>query len=58
MAELAGVHGFNLSQPEYNDMEVVYAATLDRGHRILGLPAAAAQAMRATRRPTRGLVMT
>ena len=56
-AEIDGVYGFNLSQPHYNDMEAVYAATIDRGHRIFGLPSEAMQAMRSAHRPTHGLIM-
>ncbi len=56
VAELPGLEGLNLSQPEYNDMEVVYAATLDKGIRLLNLPGQACDQMLALKRPTRGLV--
>ena len=37
-----GVTGINLSQPEYNDMEKIYANTLDKGIKILSIPRARA----------------
>ncbi len=33
----AGYYGFNMSQPEYNDMETVLAATIDRGISLYNL---------------------
>lgn len=44
MAEMRGLTAVNLSQPELNDMEVIFRHTADRGIKILGLQAAAAAA--------------
>lgn len=38
-----GVTGINLSQPEYNDMEKIYANTLDKGINILSISRARAE---------------
>jgi len=35
--EMSGLHVVNLSQPEYNDMEVIFRHTVDRGIQIIGL---------------------
>jgi hypothetical protein len=35
LAALDGLYGFNMSQPQYNDMEKIYRATADRGIKIL-----------------------
>lgn len=51
-----GYRAFNLSQPHLNDMERVFAATVDRGIPVYGLPWAAAQEALARRRPLRGLL--
>ena len=37
LTDIAGYHGFNLSQPEYNDMETIYQATLDHDIKVLNL---------------------
>ena len=37
LTDIPGYYGFNLSQPEYNDMEVIYKATIDQGIKILHL---------------------
>lgn len=39
-----GITAINMSQPELNEMETIYRATVDRGLRILGFPAAFASA--------------
>lgn len=52
----SGYYGFNLSQPHMNDMERVFAATIDRGIPVFGLPWDAVQAAQASGRPLRGLV--
>ncbi len=52
----AGYYGFNLSQPQLNDMEKVFAATVDRGVRILNLDPAGVKQARKNHRPLRGLV--
>jgi hypothetical protein len=51
-----GLSAMNVSQPEYNDMQTIYAATADRGVRILDLPAEAVDAARDEGRPLRGKV--
>jgi len=56
LAALPNLHGLNLSQPGYNDMERIYRATIDAGIRLLSLPGEACDRMTAARRPTRGLV--
>ena len=35
LSKLPGLTGINLSQPEYNDMEIIYRNTVDRGIKIL-----------------------
>jgi hypothetical protein len=54
-AGLPGYDGFNLSQPEYNDMEQVYRDTVDRGHRLYQLPVAVANAAERAGRDLHGL---
>lgn len=39
-----GVTGINLSQPEYNDMEKIYANTVDKGIKIFSIQRARAEA--------------
>ena len=41
-----GLTAINLGQPELNEMETIYRATVDRGLRILGFPAAFGSAAR------------
>ena len=36
LASLEGLYAFNMSQPQYNDMEKIYRATADRGIKIIG----------------------
>ena len=36
-AVVSGVRAVQLSQPEYNDMERIYAHTVDQGINLLGL---------------------
>jgi hypothetical protein len=38
IADIEGLSTFNMSQPECNDMEVIYRNTADRGIVIIGLP--------------------
>ncbi len=35
LSELPNVYGINMSQPEYNDMEIIYKNTVDKGMKIL-----------------------
>jgi hypothetical protein len=53
---LEGLTTINLSQPEYNDMDVIFDATVDRGINIIGLPREAAEAAMARGRDLRGRV--
>lgn len=43
LCSLDGMYGVNMSQPEYNDMEVIYRATVDRGIPLLGFSRARAE---------------
>jgi len=36
LSRIPGVYAINMSQPQYNDMEKIFACTLDRNIRILG----------------------
>lgn len=56
VAQLPGLHGLNLSQPEYNDMEAVYACTIDAGIRLISHSRPECDRMVQAGRPTRGLV--
>jgi len=56
LAAMRGLTAVNLSQPELNDMERVFAATVDRGVRVLGLARSAASAASRRGRALRGLV--
>ncbi|MBI5835039.1 MAG: hypothetical protein HZB16_22270 [Armatimonadetes bacterium] len=53
---MRGVHAVNLSQPEYNDMERIYAHTVDRGINLLGLNRATAEQALAAGRSLAGRV--
>jgi len=37
VGRMRGVYAVNLSQPEYNDMEVIFSHTVDRGIKVLAL---------------------
>lgn len=37
LSDIEGYYGFNLSQPEYNNMETVYKETIDKGINIISL---------------------
>jgi len=51
LSEMKGLYGVNLSQPELNDMETIFAATVDRGIVLLNLRRnAAEEALTAGRR--------
>jgi hypothetical protein len=45
-----------MSQPEYNDMEVIYRNTVDKGIKLLGLQPEAAEAALAAGRDLHGCV--
>jgi hypothetical protein len=36
MSEMDGLYAINMSQPEYNDMETIFANTVDKGINIIG----------------------
>ena len=55
-AALPGVCAIHMSQPEYNDLETIFAHTIDRGIRLLGFPGEAVSAVLASGRPLHGLV--
>jgi hypothetical protein len=37
LSEMEGLHALHMSQSEYNDMEIIYANTVDKGIKIIGL---------------------
>ena len=37
MTQMNGLYAINLSQPEYNDMEIIYKNTVDKGIKLIGL---------------------
>lgn len=55
-AALPGVTAVNLTQPEYNDMEKIFEATVDKGVNLIGLSEAAVTAALASGRPLHGRV--
>ena len=38
ISDIEGISTFNMSQPEYNDMEIIYQNTIDKGIVIIGMP--------------------
>ena len=54
--EMPGVYAINLSQPEYNKMEVIFDNTVDKGINIVGLACDAAEAALARGRDLHGRV--
>ncbi|MDR1575647.1 MAG: uroporphyrinogen decarboxylase family protein, partial [Treponema sp.] len=56
ISEIRGISTVNLSQPEYNDMEIIYQNTVDRGIVIIGLPHAEVKRASAAGRNLRGRV--
>ncbi|MDC7234968.1 MAG: uroporphyrinogen decarboxylase family protein [Spirochaetales bacterium] len=56
LSEIPDLHGFNLSQPEYNDMEIVFQNTADKGIPLVGLQKEAALAAHAAGRDLKGMV--
>ncbi len=56
LAQMRGVYAVNLSQPELNRMETIYANTVDRGIQLIGLKREAAEHALAAGRNLRGLV--
>jgi hypothetical protein len=56
LAEMDNLYAINLSQPEYNDMETIYANTVDQGIKIIGLNCSAGEESLAQGRNLRGQV--
>lgn len=56
MGRMPGMHAIAMGQPEYNDMEVIYAHTVDRGIALIGLRREAAEAALARGRALHGRV--
>lgn len=56
LGQMRRLHAVNLSQPELNDMERIFANTIDRGIPIIGLRRDAAEQALAAGRDLRGLV--
>jgi hypothetical protein len=56
MSRMNGLYAVQLSQPEYNDMEVIYRNTVDRGILLIGLPSDAVDAALAAGRDLHGKV--
>jgi hypothetical protein len=56
LASLRGLHAINMSQPELNNMEIIYQHTVDRGIKLLNLKREAAEAALARGRDLRGQV--
>lgn len=54
--EIENLSGINMSQPELNDMEKIYTATVDRGKIIIGMPEPEIARAGACGRPLHGLV--
>lgn len=58
LAAMRGMHGFNMSQPHLNDMEKVYANTVDREVVLLSLSRSAVDEALTRGRDLRGRVQT
>lgn len=56
MCAMPGMHAIAMSQPDYNDMEVIYGATVDRGINLIGLNRTAAESALAAGRDLHGRV--
>ena len=56
MCAIPGVHAIAMSQPEYNDMEVIWRNTVDKGIKLIGLQREAARAALARGRDLHGQV--
>lgn len=56
VSEIKGISGINMSQPEWNDMEIIYQNTVDKGLVIIGMPEAEVVRAIEAGRPLRGLV--
>ena len=58
LKRMKDLHGFNMSQPEYNDMEKVYRNTVDEGLPVIGLRRATVDEALEGGRDLRGLIST
>jgi hypothetical protein len=56
VSSLPGLNAINLSQPEYNDMEIIYCNTIDRGVALLDLSRETAMEALASGRLLHGLI--
>ena len=56
LTAMDGVSAVNISQPELNDMETIFRATVDRGINLIGLAPAAVEQALAQGRPLHGRV--
>ncbi|MDY3920380.1 MAG: hypothetical protein SOZ59_15535 [Candidatus Limivivens sp.] len=56
VSEIRGISGINMSQPDWNDMEVIYRNTIDKGLIIIGMPEPEVVRAREAGRPLHGLV--
>jgi hypothetical protein len=56
VSEMERLYAINMSQPEYNDMEAIYANTVDKGINIIGLDRSAAEEAIARGRELHGRV--
>ncbi|MBA4386763.1 MAG: hypothetical protein C0404_02210 [Verrucomicrobia bacterium] len=56
VGQMTGVHAVAMSQPEYNNMDVIFDNTVDRGIRLIGLSRKAGEAAVARGRDLRGNV--
>ena len=56
MSEMRGLYGIAMSQPDYNDMEIIYTHTVDKGIKLLDLKRDAAEAAIAEGRDLHGQV--
>lgn len=43
LSKMDGIHAVNMSQPEYNDMEMIYQNTIDKDIKLIGFQRAAAE---------------
>ena len=55
---LENISCINMSQPELNDMEKIYSASVDRGIPIIGMPAPEVRRAAAAGRELHGLVQS
>ena len=56
LSQMKGIYAVQLTQPEYNDMEIVFANTIDRGIHLLDLKREVAEAALANGRTLHGRV--